>query len=75
MYAPSHDAAAALKKEYGAAAEGQGIPFLSTNDLITAAVAELADEGGMIWMFANMRGRMSGVTDDLAGNYMGTIHM
>ena len=70
------EAVAALKEEYGhtSPAKVRGVPFLSTNDLLTAAVAELADEGGQTWMYANMRGRAPGATHDLAGNYERAIH-
>jgi len=68
------EAAAALKEEYAEAAASQGIPFLSTNDLLTAGMCEIADPTAMCWMFANMRGRATEATDDLAGNYERGVH-
>ena len=43
------------------------IEFLSTNDLVTAALAEIFDTE-LMEMFANMRGRLDSVTTDIAAN-------
>ena len=43
------------------------VGFLSTNDFITAALAEVLDTD-LVEMMANMRGRIDGVTSDIAAN-------
>eukprot|EP01043_Picozoa_sp_COSAG02_P018202 COSAG02_NODE_843_length_16599_cov_6.528485_16_plen_412_part_00 len=61
--------ASQLKKEYSDIAQKKGVPFVSTNDLIQAGCCAVADEQAIANMFANLRGRLDGVTADLAGNY------
>ena len=68
----SKEAAEALKGEFTPAAKAAGIPFLSTNDLITAAFCDVhrnASEDTICLMFANLRGRLECAADKNAGNY------
>jgi len=58
-----------LKKQYAEAATNNGLKFLSTNDFVTAGLMELSSDDGVGIMYANMRGRMPGVSSDFAGNY------
>jgi len=44
------------------------VPFVSTNDIITSALSNAAGAHTCLVAF-NLRGRMSGLTDSLAGNY------
>lgn len=70
----SPEAIAALKMEHKAAAEAKGMKFLSTNDFIMAGLCELAMDGTIGFMVANMRDRAPGITSDLAGNYERGVH-
>ena len=63
------EAVATLKSEYKAHCDARNVPFISTNDLITAGLAELCDPGSLLLMFANLRGRIPEAQADLAGNY------
>ena len=58
-----------LKPGLVRASEGTGNPvkFLSTNDILMAALAEVFESELMV-MYANMRGRIHKVTHDLAAN-------
>jgi len=62
-------AIAAMKQEHLASAQADGVAFISTNDLIMAGFAELTDEGAIVNMLANMRGRLPGVTNNIMGNF------
>mmetsp|Transcript_12499 Transcript_12499/g.24325 ORF Transcript_12499/g.24325 Transcript_12499/m.24325 type:complete len:435 (-) Transcript_12499:240-1544(-) len=68
------DSVAALKKEYQAVADAEGLKYLSTNDLIVAGLTEVVEHGANCHMIANMRDRMPGVSGNVAGNYERVIH-
>ena len=51
-----------------AAAAAPETPFVSTNDVVMAALARLSGDN-LLFMAANLRGRVAGVDRELAGNY------
>ena len=55
------DAVRQLKQEYNGSSsedDGDDVPFLSTNDLITAGMCELFDKESIFIINVNMRGRL-----------------
>ena len=66
------EAVKTLKTEYMQSpwAAHFGVKYLSTNDLVTAGCAELADDDHSVGlMFANMRNRLDGVSSNVVGNF------
>ena len=51
-----------------AAAAAEGVAFVSTNDVIMAALAR-ASQDAVVIMAVNLRGRVAGLGHDMAGNY------
>lgn len=66
-YYVDEDKIAALKQKAKATAKDPDA-FVSTNDILTAHFANATDRSIML-MAMNFRGRVDGVTEDLAGNY------
>jgi len=64
----------ALKARYMPLAQSQGVEFLSSNDIITAAFCDVAEEGSICWMAVSMRGRMPEASKRAAGNYQRMVH-
>ena len=50
------------------AAAAEGVAFVSTNDVIMAALAR-ASQDSVVIMAVNLRGRVAGLGHDMAGNY------
>ncbi|EOD22876.1 hypothetical protein EMIHUDRAFT_195294 [Emiliania huxleyi CCMP1516] len=64
-----------LKAELKASCTANGVPFLSTNDLITAGLAELCDPKALLIMVANLRERVPEAANGVGGNFERCIHL
>jgi hypothetical protein len=74
-----HDKITIAKEEAAAAAssvsgDGDGITYVSTNDILTSSFFNACNTR-VGWMGLNCRGRIDGISEELAGNYVSALTM